>query len=329
MFIKKNIFKDLDIEKIVSGLGLKYKKSGNDLMVCCPYHGEKNPSMGISFTGGYKGIFRCMSGNCGVRGTIFHLISHITGKKIEDVIADYEIGFEFKKIEELKKFLKESFVPKKNDEMRFLKESVIEKFPEPDGEFLKYIYSRKLNDDTIKKFEIKKSENGYYANRIIIPVRNETGKLVSLVGRSIIKNIDKKLKVRKTKGGGAKKVLFGFDKIKKDVIMSREIVLVEGEIDSMYFQQYGIPAVALGNTEIDEEQKKILLKYVDKIFLCLDGDVNYDKKVIRGGKIAYPIKEKLKKMKENFIVEVIRLPDNKDPNDLSEREIEKIKERIK
>lgn len=60
------------------------KVSGNDLMMCCPFHKENNPSFGINIE---TGLYNCFA--CGAKGHISkiakNLREHILGEKIDHI----------------------------------------------------------------------------------------------------------------------------------------------------------------------------------------------------------------------------------------------------
>mgnify|MGYP002870223127 CR=1 FL=1 len=53
----------------------KTKTTGNNIMVCCPYHGETHPSSGISMD---TGVFHCFA--CNETHSLPELISYLFGK---------------------------------------------------------------------------------------------------------------------------------------------------------------------------------------------------------------------------------------------------------
>lgn len=50
----------------------------------------------------------------------------------------------------------------------------------------------------------------------------------------------------------------------------KQVVLVEGELDAVYLQQFGYPALALGTSHITEAQVRALMGH--EVFILLDGD---------------------------------------------------------
>ena len=298
----------IDIPFELEKRGISFKKSQYNLMMNCPFHNEKNPSFGISFQGNKKGLYRCMSANCGRTGTFFDLIAFLDEITLEEAVKKFDIGFDLTHINNLKSFLFKKLQQHKN-KIKIINSKVLEDYVEPDGEYLKYLIKRKLSLETVKKFSILACQKDLWQNRIIIPVYDEYNRLISLTARSILGNISKRLKVRKVKNSDISKVLFGLNHIDN----RKKLYLVEGEIDAMYLQQYNIPAVSIGSISISKTQLKKIIKYCTEVIIALDGDVEI--------KTLKKIRDEL----SSFVkVKILRLPEEKDPNDLTEKEVKKI-----
>ena len=87
--VVENQYKEL-IEQIADNLGLGVPRvSGEDLMMCCPFHKENNPSFGINMA---TGAYHCFA--CGAKGHIKNfsnaLRSHIVAEHIDNV-RDFEV----------------------------------------------------------------------------------------------------------------------------------------------------------------------------------------------------------------------------------------------
>ena len=73
-------------------------------MIRCPYHNENNPSFGICLEGSKRGLFQCLSHNCGTKGTFFHLIAHLDGITLDQAVEKFDIKFDLKYIRNLKNY---------------------------------------------------------------------------------------------------------------------------------------------------------------------------------------------------------------------------------
>lgn len=312
------IIKDIDIVDELELRGIEGKLTTNNYMTCCPFHQEKSPSFGINISEGDKrGLYQCFS--CGVKGNFFHLISFLDDILFEDAVKLFKKeDINVSVILNMKKYFFNSLNEKnKINKIRILNEDILKKFKLPYGKFLKYLKERRINESSIKKWNIlccdEDLEKLKWKDRIIIPIRDEKNRLISLTARSIINNIEKSYKVRKVKSSDVKKILFGLQYISK----YSSIVLVEGEFDCIYLQQFKIPAVCISGNDISNEQIVKLMKWTNDVIISLDGDIPLKRK----DNLSSIMKMKNKLVKY-FNVKYIVLPKDKDPNDLTKKEVE-------
>jgi len=293
---------------------MNYYISGTNIMVCCPFHGDTSPSLGINF---YKGKYNCLG--CDAHGGVKEIIKIIFDEDFipEEVIEDIEedsIEDDIRVDSIINKIKEVRHTDNKKLKIKVLVNFDDSNYSKPnentDSEYWKYLFDRNIHDESIERFSIR---CGFWKGdkRILIPMRDEHGRLISVVGRSITTNY-KKTKVRKSKGSDANKVLFGLYELLKNKYygLYRIGVLVEGEIDVIYLQQNSLPAIGVGKKKISDIQMNKLVKNFDFIFVNLDGDAD-EREVMN----CYSL------VRSYMGCSVIRLPKNKDPNDLSKKEI--------
>lgn len=110
---------------------------------------------------------------------------------------------------------------------------------------------------------------------------------------------------------------FGANKLKN----KESVVIAEGEFDAMYLQQFGIPAIAslgVGRKKYTSKQTAFLYKF-KKVYLSYDGDEagrTAQERICRFLRLDY------------VCVEQIKLPENKDPNDLTEKEVRRLYKKV-
>lgn len=113
-------------------------------------------------------------------------------------------------------------------------------------------------------------------NRVVFPIRNESGQLLSFKGRTCdkdykINGIPKFLSYYPCYNNN---YLFGFYENYYDILEANEIYIVEAEKGVMQLSSMGINnAVAINKKTISEVQLKKLLKLGKNIVLALDKDV--------------------------------------------------------
>jgi DNA primase len=309
-----DLVRNIDIQKELEKRGFTGFISNGNFMVKCPFHSSKRKTagLGILLEGRSKGMWRCLSMNCQEKGTFFKLLAEIEGITYKQAEKLFKAGYKKISLKSMKdNFLKGIKNKSKKVKIKYFKKKILDTYEKPSGEYLEYLKGskRKLNTKSIKKFNILSCVKGKWKDRVIIPIYDdEKDKLVSLVARHITTE-DPGKKVRKLKGSDRSKVLFGFNHIKN----KEHIVIVEGEFDVIYLQQYNIPAVSLGTTSISSIQKKKIVKSCTKVFLSLDGDVKPEK-----------IRKLRDQINKSVSVEIIKLPKSKDPNNLTKNEIKKL-----
>jgi len=323
----KELIEDIDIIEELENRGLNGNVSGNNLMLKCVYHEDSHPSFGIKLKTTFehgkikpKGVFHCFG--CGSKGNFFHLIAHLEGKTLSEIIKEYKKEeVDVKKLLEMKEFFTNVLQEEKEikNTIRVLSKDLLLKFKKPFGKYLNYLYKRKINNSSIKKWNILCCSRGKWTGRIVFPIEDTKKRLISLEARKI-DEANKLYKTRKLKDTDRKKVLYGLQFIKKGT----KVVLVEGPFDAIYLQQFGIPAVAIGTASISHWQIMKLVKFTDRVALSLDGSVPY---MTDDNKLS--IKREKTKLLRYFEVDVVRLPINKDPNDLSTYEVKKFYSKFK
>jgi len=155
--VKKSIdynklIKNIDVREELSQRGIEGKISGKNLMVCCPVHQEKRPSMGINVKD-KKGLCNCLG--CGWKGNFFSLIAFLDNISFEEAVKTFtKENIEIEDIKELESFFLESLEKseKKVDKIKYYNKKFLDKFKEPFGEYLEYLVEeRKLSKKIIKK----------------------------------------------------------------------------------------------------------------------------------------------------------------------------------
>ncbi|KKN13816.1 hypothetical protein LCGC14_1002640 [marine sediment metagenome] len=296
--------KEASFIKRLDELDIKHSPSGLNVMIDCPFHEDTNSHMGVHFE---KNKFHCFS--CGAFGSsLTRLFDALFEGKKEDVYVEEEEVDEDDQIRRLREKLG-NVGKKKKLMIKVLINFDLDDFKFPyaaNKEYGDYLQERRITPLSAGRWDIRCGEwRG--ASRIIIPMYDEYKRLIAVYGRSIID--DKVLRIRKSKGADVGKILFGLEHLK-----NRKVgVLVEGEFDAIYLQQYGIPAISIGTKRPTKIQIMKMAKKFRKVYLSLDGEVS----MRECSEIAWLIKDHLP-------VEIRYLPLDKDPNDLIEDEVKEI-----
>ncbi len=267
------------------GIKIKYIK-GDEVVAFCPFsYNHKNKDKHPSFGINLAtGKFLCRAG-C-IKGTSFNeLYTAITGEEFSD--STY---FDVK-----------------------LKENEVTKLPQiPDlplainnAGFDYLTKKRNLTRESIIKWGIMYWQS---VNAIVIPIE-KIGYVVRYLDA-----VTTKEKYKYVAGTKITNCLFGESKLNFNLMFF--IILVEGALDTISLHQKGFTnTMSLLHIDVSDIQIKLLKKYNMPVYLLLDGD--------GPGKEAT---EKLyKKLSfHKLYVKKCYLPENKDPDELTKEELEKI-----
>lgn len=121
----------------------------------------------------------------------------------------------------------------------------------------------------------------YFENYpLILPYRDVYGKVVALVGRSLLseeerreRKIAKYKNTQETSFFKKGNLLFGLYENKQSILDQNCVYIVEGQFDVIKASESGFNnVVALGNANMTAYQFSVISRYTDNIFLLLDND---------------------------------------------------------
>lgn len=301
----------IDIVDLV-GSYVRLQRAGANFKALCPFHGEKTPSFNVSPA---RGIWHCFG--CGLGGDIFEFVQKIEGVEFVDALktlAD-RAGVELKREDP-------QFRTERNRQFALLEEAA--KFFEENlnGEPLKYLKKRGLEDETIKTFrlgyaadewralsgylkergfangEIEKSglvvknQRDFYdrfRGRIMFPIFDYNGRVVAFGGRIFPEkeNEAKYVNSPETLLYSKSKILYGLNKSKQEILRTGICVLVEGYMDMIMSYQAGVRnVVAVSGTALTAEQLKSIRRLAEKLIAAFDVDTAGEGAAKRGISLA-------------------------------------------
>lgn len=161
-----------------------------------------------------------------------------------------------------------------------------------------YMTARHLTQDVIDKYEIKYDKD---TKSIVFPVRNINGDLSYLTRRSVE---GKRFIIDKN---ASKSSIYLLNYVKNE----KTVFVVEAQLSALVMNGWGIPTIALLGAGTQEEQVNTLNNtQIRRFVLCYDNDQAGWKGVSRFKKF----------IDSDRFVDVITLPEGKDPNDMTEKE---------
>ena len=270
---------------------------GDNVFIQCPFHSdgrEKHPSCTVfardddKYTD--KGITHCFA--CGISVPLFTVVGHCFDE--DDDFGKEWLIQRFSNI-----FIeKQTVLPEiqlSRPKESFLDESILNQF----AYFHPYQFQRKLSEDTILKYKVGYDKD---TDSITFPVWDEKNRLRFVTKRSVT---GKKFFIPP----GVKKPVYLLNFMIKE---NRDTVFVtESQINALYLNTLGYPAVALIGTGTREQYEILNRCPVRHYILAFDGDAAGDKGITRF----------LKNIRKDVFVDIMLLPRGKDCNDLSAEEI--------
>ena len=292
----------------------KIKKSGNNIMVCCPNHNdgqERKPSCGISIVDGREskaGTVHCFA--CGYVDTFCGFISKCFGYEGEAFGRQWLLeNFVTGELEDRPPLpinvARESYIP----QIQYVSEQELQRY----RQYHPYMTQRKLTPEVIEKYDVGyqkdfrlpiKHEDGSveYGNPVeclTFPVRDINGRTL-FVSRRAIYNKNFFLP------SDMEKPVYGIYELPE---RCNQVVVCESVINALTCVGYGVPAVALFGTGTDHQYEQLKTLGVRHFVLGLDPDK-------AGNKGSW----KLKKALKDFYITKLVIPSGKDINDLSYEE---------
>lgn len=299
------ILDTLDIVDLISEY-IKLEKKGRNYLGLCPFHNERTPSFTVSRE---KKIFHCFGCNKG--GNVFQFLSQIENITYAQAVSKLASRFGIK-IEEKESF--EYDITNKKDSMYYAYILLADYYnyillnTAEASIALKYLLNRGLSLQTIKEFNIgyapsnndsavsflekynfnmsyavaagviKESNKKYcdvFNDRIIFPIRDDSGKIVAFSGRTLSKEKDiaKYYNTHETEIFEKKNILFNLSNSRPYIRKKKEIMLSEGYMDVISSYQENVKnIVGLMGTNIDNSKIDKISQIADKFILALDND---------------------------------------------------------
>lgn len=351
------------IERLLSSLGCeKIRLAGAKIRSTCPLapwkHGggkDEHPSLAVFVSDDDSSGANCMSGRCGFHGSLTDLIWRLQKLSGRDLSAQLLFVSEHNTVSLEKQMSRidaaagHYAMPRSNgpgaveggkdysdpllraDMKPPLPESAVEVMEKMrtwiDEEAWSYLTGpdRRLTPETIQKWKI-----GWHPQqrRVSVPQYDRIGRLVNLSGRYVpywpeeVPLSDWESRVPKwmhSHGFDRELYLFGEDWLKLSNDGRGTVFIVEGAFDAIYMDQCGIPNVAgINGSHINDTQVEKILKWFDFAVLLMDGDQ-------AGIDAAARIEARLM---QRIQTTTYLIPDGRDPNQMTNEEVEDLKSRF-
>lgn len=356
----------IDIVDLVSEAGVKLRKAGRSQTGFCPFHDNKHTPAFVVWP--ESGTWRCF-GQCNEGGDIFKFVMKREGIDFKEALQKLaaRAGVEIKEYQRETPQQKEAYQHLRKlleDAVIFYRNHLL-----ANGEIVSYLREKRgLTDNTIETFGLGFAPTGYdnalkhftqrgyleqdmmdagllserddgtrydkFRNRIMIPIRDEQGRMAGFGARIVDPNdIPKFLNSPETAIFTKGHLLYGLDRARKPIRAADQAVIVEGYLDVIALHQAGYEnVVSPMGTALTEDQLRLLKRSTRRIVLALDPDVAGQKAVLRGldaarsamdkeGELGFDARGLLRnESRLQADLRVATMPDDLDPDEIVARD---------
>ena len=351
MSVTDEIKTRIDIVNYVQRFVPSLKKAGRHYKACCPFHAEKTPSFVVNPE---RQTWRCF-GACAEGGDLFTFAQKMNGWDFKETLHELaqEAGVPIRKQTAAQKSRQDHL-----ERLRGLLSAAADHyhsllFDAEAHETLLYARDKRgLTDESIKAFQIGCAPNrwdellkmlrglGYgedeiieaglairsdkgtvydrFRHRLMIPIRDERGRVVGFGGRALDPQDQAKyINSPQTPLFDKSRLLFGLDSGKRAIRDTETVVIVEGYLDVIQAHQAGYRnVVAQMGTAMTESQIRLVApRYARKIVMALDADEAGQNAARRSLEVARQTLAKDFAGKLSVDVRILQIPAGKDPDD--------------
>lgn len=316
-------------------------RNGRQWKACCPFHNEKTPSFYV-----YDDHFHCFG--CGAHGDAITFLMRAEGASFPEAVERLaaEAGMEVPKPSPEAR-AREQRARDLHGVLAAAEAAFRRRLHLPEGRpALDYLRRRGLSDETIARFGlgwsgegrgalaaelkaegitpeqlaeaglVKPREDGpgfvdLFFNRVIFPIRDRRGRVISFGGRILGDGHPKYVNGPETALFRKRQSLYGLDLAREGAFRGAALVAVEGYMDVIALHQAGFAgAVAPLGTALTAEQLQAMWQISPEPVLCFDGDAAGARAAARAAELALPLLAPERSLK------LATLPGGEDPDTL-------------
>ena len=335
--LKEEIKNRIKLSEIISKkINLK-KKSDNSYIGLCPFHSEKTPSFHVHDE---KQFYHCFG--CEKHGDIFSFIMEIDNMDFFSALK-YLAGLiglnvnvkghqntsydnKYKILEMATNFFIDTlnnvncknvqeYLNKRGIDKDICEEFLIGYAPsrKSENQLINFLNKKNVKQEDLIDIGLVKKKynnlNGYFYDRIMIPIVSTTGKVIGFGGRTTNSEEPKYLNSPESDIFRKRNVLFGTYNLKKRNKNIDNVILCEGYMDVIALYKFGYPAVASLGTAVSDKQIELLTKLSKNIFVVFDGDQAGKNASIRLFEKLLPL------INTDNVFRFVFLPNNLDPEE--------------
>jgi len=121
---------------------------------------------------------------------------------------------------------------------------------------------------------LRRDGNDFFAERLVIPIRDERGQPLAFTARTVRTDEQRKyINSPETPAYVKGRVIFGLDLARDEIARRGHAVLMEGQFDVIAAHKAGIQnTVASSGTALTDDQVRLLKRFTDEVLLVFDAD---------------------------------------------------------
>ncbi len=325
----------VDVVDLIDGY-VPLKKAGANFAACCPFHSEKSPSFTVSPS---KQFYHCFG--CGAHGTAIGFLMEYSGLGFVDAIKELSgrVGLQVPENED-KRPHDAPRVTALTELMARAAKYYYERLKTSE-KAIAYLKGRGVSGDIARKFGIGYAPDGWqnlgaafddytiselqvaglvikneqgrlydrFRDRVMFPIMNQKGEVIAFGGRVLGEGEPKYLNSPETPLFEKGREVFGLPQARAALREKETAIVVEGYMDVVALAQHGVGnAVATLGTATTATHVQKLLRQVDRIVYCFDGDA-------AGRKAAWrALENSLEALPEQKSIGFVFLPETDDPD---------------
>lgn len=331
------------------------KKAGRYHKACCPFHSERTPSFVVNAD---TQSWRCF-GACAEGGDLFSFAMKYHNWTFREALEELarQAGVELERATPEQE-QRNTYLDRLRGLLSVAAEAYHKYLLDasrPDAAAaLDYLHSRRgLTDETIAQFGVGYAPDGWqnllnhllelgytedeiieaglalrsekgrvydrFRNRVIIPIRDERGRVVGFGGRVLDpEDSPKYLNSPQSPVFDKSRLLFGLDVARQAISHTETAVIVEGYMDVIQAHQAGFAnVVAQMGTALTEAQLHLLVpRYTRRVVLALDADAAGQNATMRSLEVARQTLQSDYAGRLAADIRILQMPGAKDPDDL-------------
>ena len=332
-----------DVVEVI-GSYFPLKRAGANFRALCPFHKEKTPSFNVSPQKQIWHCFGCGEGGDVFKfvmkyenldfTTVVRRLAERAGIRVEFEETKGGTGHDEKVLlvklhEQATVFFHEYLLKDKAAEparaylkKRAITPEIVRKWrlgyaPDSWDALLQWAKARKFSTGLLETAGLAlRSERGLgelrlydrFRGRLMFPICDEQGRVVAFSGRILTDTKDQPKYVNSPETAIFQKgkLLFALDKAKRAIIEAKEVVICEGQIDTISCHEAGFEnVVAPQGTAFTDQHAHILKRYADEVVLMFDSDEAGQKAAVRSAEPLWDL---------GFTLRVALLPSGDDPD---------------